>query len=151
MANTKLITSLSASLSFWYVFRQASVLQNNFDKQRNDLQLNDFVSKRLVTFTFYSTLVSFHPSPLQMCSLCLIQDGDDDECPESPPEPDYFSPPASPCMQLTSSDTAQHEPEEVLPSILPMYVLTASFIVDDILMVSLFQCNHGLFYLSRLQ
>ena len=54
-------------------------------------------------------------------------------------------------MQLTSSDTAQHEPEEVLPSILPVYVLTASFIVDDILMVSLFQCNHGLFYLSRLQ
>ena len=53
-------------------------------------------------------------------------------------------------MQLISSDTAQHEPEEVLPSILPVYVLTVSFIVDDIFMVSLFRCNHGLFLLSRL-
>ena len=38
-------------------------------------------------------------------------------------------------MQLTSSDTAQHEREEVLPSILPVYVFTVSFIVDDILIL----------------
>ena len=49
---------------------------------------------------------------------------EDDDYPESPPKPDYFSPPASPCLPTTydrlSLETPEHESDKESQLILPV-------------------------------